>query len=549
MFIPSARTAGQFAAVLLCTFAFVAAGQDKKSSEQPAQTPVLSPNETVAVTAVETPDSLLGSDLDQVASGFAGSTGKMAVIKRLEALFKGSAKPIVQTKPFDPAPPYIAMHEIPAKDELTPARMIIVYRLRFVNAKKAQDAIEGIVGESGTVEVSENQNSVIINTEKDKADAIRGALLSLDQPQPQILVEAQIIEVQLEQGEERDVQLQYSQYDAKTGTTDTYGFRLDSPGQKNNADQSSGFDFFPISSKDSSGNTKKLQAALKWLSTSTDAKVLASPNIIADLGSEAKMTTGEELPYMETAMTSAGVAQNIKFKKTGVNLRIKPVIINKDTVRLEIKPEIILAVRYQTFTQKDSEGNVTSESGIPVVSVRNIETTLTAADGEIIMLGGLYSSEATERLRKTPILSELPVIGDLFTAKDATIYDKQLLFFMKIHILQSPYSVLLDPETTAAQIQDIGRAVRDSGTLFREKSKPEVKDQETLFKIDSLWNPEPVILKNLGNEAGMEKRVPPRPLSNQQPVILKKDSGASGKLSPENAVSGNGAKVEKNGQK
>ena len=183
------------------------------------------------------------------------------------------------------------------------------------------------------------------------------------------------------------------------------------------------------------------------------------------------------------------------------------------------------------------------------MSVRNIETTLTAADGEIIMLGGLYSSEATERLRKTPILSELPVIGDLFTAKDATIYDKQLLFFMKIHILQSPYSVMLDPETTAAQIQDIGRAVRDSGTLFREKSKPEVKDQETLFKIDSFWNPKPVILKKIGNEAGMEKRVPPRPLSNQQPVILKKESGASGKLSRENAVSGNSANVEKNGQK
>lgn len=89
MFIPSARTAGQFAAVLFCTFAFVAAGQDKKTSEQPAQKPVLSPNETAAVTAVETPSSLLGSDLDQVASGFAGSTGKMAVIKRLEALFKG----------------------------------------------------------------------------------------------------------------------------------------------------------------------------------------------------------------------------------------------------------------------------------------------------------------------------------------------------------------------------------------------------------------------------------------------------------------------------
>ncbi len=541
----SARTAGQFAAVL-CTFAFVSAGQDNKTQSQPPQ-PVSPPAEAVAAEAP--PDSAGGSDLEQAASGFTGSTGKLTVIKRLEALFKGSAKPIVQTKTFEPVKPYIAMHEIPARDELTPARMIIVYRLRFVNAKKAQDAIEGIVGESGTVEISENQNTVIINTEKEKADAIRGALLSLDQPQPQILVEAQIIEVQLEQGEVRDVQAQYSQKDGKTGTIDTYGFKLDSPGQKNNIDQNSGFNFFPVSTSDSDGGFKKLQIALNWLSTSTDAKILASPNIIADLGSEATMTTGEEIPYAEANMTNVGVAQNIKFKKTGVNLRIKPVIINKDTVRLEIKPEIILAVRYQTFSQKDSEGNVTSESSIPVVSVRNIETTLTAADGEIIMLGGLYSSEATERLRKTPFFSDLPVVGDLFTAKDATIYDKQLLFFMKIHILPSPYSVVLDPEANAAMIQDIGRSVRDSGTLFREKSKPEIKDQETLFRIDSLWNPKPVILKKVGNEAGEEKRVPPRQFLNPKPAAPGKDSGASKKPAPENAVSDRSAETEKNGQK
>ena len=266
----------------------------------------------------------------------------------------------------------------------------------------------------------------------------------------------------------------------------------------------------------------KIANKTKLMNTSTDAKVLASPNIIADLGSEAKMTTGEELPYMETAMTSAGVAQNIKFKKTGVNLTIKPVIINSDTVRLEIKPEIILAVRYQTFTQTDESGNVTSESGIPVVSVRNISTTLTAADGEIIMLGGLYSSEATERIRKTPFFSELPILGELFTAKNVTHYDKQLLFFMKIHILPSPYSVLLDPEMNAAQIQDVGRMVRDSGTLFREKPKAELKDQKSWFKIDSFWNPKPVIWKKQGTEAGEEKRVPPRT------ELLDADSAGSG---------------------
>ena len=532
MYIPSARVFGQIAGALLCTVAFVSAGQD---SQKQAPSP-LTPGEAEAVAAAETPESIVGSDLDQAAAGFTGSTGKLNVIKRLEALFRGSGKPIVQTKKFEPAPPYIAMHEIPAKDELTPARMIIVYRLRFVDAEAARNAVDAIVGESGIAEFSEKQNIVIINTEKDKAPAIEKALISLDQPQPQILVEAQIIEVQLEQGEVRDVQAQYSQKDGKTGTIDTYGFKLDSPGQNNNIDQNSGFNFFPISTTDSNGGYKKLQIALNWLSTSTDAKILASPNIIADLGSEAKMTTGEEIPYAEANMTNVGVAQNIKFKKTGANLVIKPVLINKDTVRLEIQPEIILAVRYQTFTQKDSEGNVTSESSIPVVSVRRIETTLTAADGEIIMLGGLYSSEATERLRKTPFLSDIPVIGDFFTAKDATIYDKQLLFFMKIHILQSPYSVILDPEANAAMIQDIGRAVRDSGTLFREKSKPEILDQKTSFRIDSILHPKSVFPEKVGNEAGEEKRVPPRyfPDDPENPALKQKNVEKPGKKSAGN---------------
>lgn len=455
------------------------------------------------------------TELEQVSSGFAPSSGKMAVVKRLEALFKGAAKPIIQTKPFIPLAPYIAVSEIPSRDKLIPPRMLIIYRLRFMQADdKTQDAIEGLVGENGTVEISQKQNTIIINVERDKGKAIQEALIALDQPQPQILVEAQIIEVMVERGEERDVQVQYSQKDGKTGTINTYGYNLDSPGQQNNTGQTSGFNFFPISTTDSDGGYKQLQAALKWLTTSTDAKILASPNIIADLGTDAKMTTGEELPYQEASVTNTAVTQSVKFKKTGVNLTIKPVIINRDTVRLEIKPEIILAVRYQTFKQTDSSGNVVSESSIPVVSIRNISTTLTAADGEIIMLGGLYSSETTERLRKTPFFSDLPVFGEVFTAKDATVYDKQLLFFMKIHILNSPYSVMLDPEVNASSIQDIGRAIRDSGSIFKEKSKPDLIDQKSFFAIDSFWNPKPVFPVKEGNEAGEEKRIPPKQLKS-----------------------------------
>ena len=473
----------------------------------------------------------IAAELDQAATGMAPNTGKMAVVKRLAALFRGSSNPIISTRKYVPAKPYISMHDIISKDPLVPARTLIIYRLRFMQAdSKTLDAVEGIVGEDGTVEISEKQNTVVINVLKNRAESVKNALIALDQPVPQILVETQVVEILVENGEERDVQLQYTQKDGKTGTVDTYGFNLSSSGQDANAGQDSGFNFFPIAKIDGHGGYKQLHAALKWLSTSTDSKILASPNLIAELGTEAKMTTGEEIPYAEAAVTNTAVSQNIKFKKTGINLTIKPVIINQDTVKLEIKPEIILAVRYQTFVADKSS------STVPVVSIRNISTTLTAADGEIIMLGGLYSSEVTEQLRKIPFLSDIPIIGELFTAKNKSIHDKQLLFFMKIHILKSPYSVMLDPEHNAAVIQDMGQSLRDSGTLFPQKPEPKLLDHFNFFSLKSLWDPEPFWPEKKGNESGEEKRPPVRKLKEKTPV--KQDAAApkdapAGKKTPQ----------------
>ena len=131
-----------------------------------------------------------------------------------------------------PADPYIAVRHIESKDPLVPARTLIIYRLRFMQADdKTQDAIEGLIGESGTVEFSAKQNMVIINVPRERAEIVKEMLIALDQPTPQVLVETQGIEVLVENGQERDVQVQYSQYDAKTGTKDVFGLNLTNPGR------------------------------------------------------------------------------------------------------------------------------------------------------------------------------------------------------------------------------------------------------------------------------------------------------------------------------
>ena len=454
-------------------------------AEAKSKTPVKNDAGSNAKTEVQAKQQKIANELDQLSSGMAPNSGKKAVVKRLAALFRNTAHPVIPTKKFVPAAPYIALRHIESKDPLVPARTLIIYRLRFMQADdKTQDAIEGLIGESGTVEFSEKQNMVIINVPRERAEIVKEMLIALDQPTPQVLVETQVIEVLVENGQERDVQVQYSQYDAKTGTKDVFGLNLTNPGQGNNAGQESGVNFFPISKISDDGSYKQLQFAIKWLATSTDSKLLAAPNIIAELGTDAKMTTGEEIPFAEAAVTTAGVSQNIKFKKTGINLSIKPVIINNDTVRLEIKPEIIQAVRYQSFVTADAQ------STVPVVSIRNISTTLTAADGEIIMLGGLYSSETIERQRKTPFLSDIPIVGPLFTARSLSVSDKQLIFFMKIHILKSPYSVFIDLEKSASELQDVGRSIRLSKTMFKSQAEKESKAEKSFFSMKLLQDPD-----------------------------------------------------------
>ena len=406
------------------------------------------------------------------ANGFSPNSGKTAVIERLKALFSTSTKPIVSTKKFNPLPPYLHVTQIPASN-LMPARAVIVYRCRFVSAEKLEDAVETAMGDAGTIDISPDQNTIVLNVLADRVDAMKETLLALDKPLPQVLVETQIVELIVKNGETRDTSIKYSHFNHKTGNTSTVGYNL---GNGTTSSNDSGFNIIPLDSVSGNGDTDRLSLMLNWINTSDDAKILAAPNVIADLGTEAKMETGEDLPYTENSVTSSAVTQSIKFKRTGVQLTIKPTIINGDTVQLEIRPQVTIAVRYESFAvpNSSSEDSAPVSNRIPVVSVRNIETRLTAADGEIIMLGGLYSSESSESKNEVPFLSDIPVIGQFFTSKNYSVTDKQLLFFMKIHILENPYMVLLDPEKTAMDLHEAAGAMRDSSKLFAKPDIPEV---------------------------------------------------------------------------
>ncbi len=402
---------------------------------------------------------------------------KKAVLSKMIELFLNRNPPaIINQHQVEELPPDIKL--INGRDGMA----TLIYRCRYVDPEYLTDALDAIVTESGYVELVKKLGSetneysqVVIYEKAEKMEELKNILLNIDILQPQVLVEAQVIEIYSEQGAERDVKISYTYHDAKYDTTNTFGFNLDSPSQSRDTtiSQGGGFNFVPFATSTSDGSTGQLNAAIRLLNSSRDARILSAPNVIADQGASATITTAEEVPIPETAVLTSSTNLSFKFKQVGVTLKITPKMINKQTVQLQVNPQVRSILRYQQYTQN----NVTSS--IPVIAVRSVDTRLTVADGDIIVLGGLYNSEKAETLRKMPYIGDIPIIDNLVNGRDMTSVDKQLLFLLKVHIIHPMKNKAFDPETTADEIHKTARIIRNSRKILTNKPASEFQDIES----------------------------------------------------------------------
>lgn len=392
---------------------------------------------------------------------------KKNVIQKIEQLFSPTDPLILERFKKPPLPAYVKI--IKGSDK----RATLIYRVRYAQAKNLVNAMESVISSAATVEYAEEKNLIVINDLDSKMSELQEALEKMDIPVPQLLVEAKIIEVYLEAGTERDVRVEYQKIDRGDGNTSTLGFNLASPTQNLQQDQGAGFDFFPYSSGTTTSRImKNLNLYIRWLQNTRDAKVLSAPNIIVDLNSTASIITGEDLPIQETQVTGNSVTTSTHYKRIGVKLNVTPLLINDDVVQLKVNPEVTSVARYEQFTQNDLTFST------PVIAIRNINTELSMIDGEIIMLGGLFSSEKLTTKRRTPYVSDLPLIGELFTALDESDVQKQLIFFLKMHVIK-PGNVddteLRDLEKIADDLHEASKAIERSEVIFPLNKLPQRK--------------------------------------------------------------------------
>lgn len=299
-------------------------------------------------------------------------------------------------------------------------------------------------GRSPRVIASDETNSLLIYADGEEYEFIRDALSRLDQPVPQVLIEAVLAEVTLT----RDLQ---------------YGvnFRaLEGDFTAANSSTASGTpaSIFPGFSVNWVGTSAS--AVLNALQSRTNVRVLSSPKLVVLNNQTATLQVGDQVPIVtqqvqSVAAPGAPVVNNIELRDTGVILRVTPRVNESGTVTLDISQEV-----------SDVARTTTSGINSPTIQQRRLASVVATRSGEMVALGGLIRDRTVEGRSGIPLLSQIPVIGGIFGSQTREGSRTELI------ILLTP-TVIRAPQDNAAIVRELIDAMDGAGAIAERNAVAE----------------------------------------------------------------------------
>ncbi|HEY9198330.1 MAG TPA: pilus (MSHA type) biogenesis protein MshL [Gammaproteobacteria bacterium] len=177
-----------------------------------------------------------------------------------------------------------------------------------------------------------------------------------------------------------------------------------------------------------------------------DVKVLSSPKIMAINNQTALLKVVDNLVYftIEADTTTTDGVANTTYTSTvhtvpvGFVMSVTPQINETDTVILNIRPTIS---RVTSFVNDPNPALIApngrrTESSVPQIQVREMDSLLRINSGQTAVLGGLIQDSVDLNRSGTPVLSELPGIGDAFSYRDNTVSRNELVIFLRPRVIR-----------------------------------------------------------------------------------------------------------------
>lgn len=258
----------------------------------------------------------------------------------------------------------------------------------------SQGATEGR-GAAQRVTADVSTNSIVVTATPDEWKVIEAALRRLDVLSPQVLIEATIAEVRLNDSLRHGVRWYFE--------TGSHGVTLTDSDTGSLASVFPGFNYV--------FGTSKARVVLNALEQVTDVEIVSSPALTVLDNQTAKLQVGDQVPMATRSATSvvnpdSPIVNDITLKDTGVILSVTPRVNASGLVMLEITQEV-----------SDVVPTTTSTLNSPTIRQRRINSSVAVHSGTEIVLGGLIGVTRTKTNDGVPGLMDIPLLGNAFRSK------------------------------------------------------------------------------------------------------------------------------------
>lgn len=331
-------------------------------------------------------------------------------------------------------------------------------------------------------------NSVIISALPEYYEEIMELIKKLDEQPPMVMMQVLIAELALNDVDEFGVELgiqdsllfdrsllgdlvtttnttQFTDQNGVTTTTEeiiqaasnTPGFNFNSEAIGNSGSDSSlatagavagqaisNFDMGRVNSQLGFGGlvlsagSENINVLIRALKDSRRLEVLSRPQVMALNNQSAFIQVGQKVPYIiNTTFSTFGQVNSVELKDVGLIMMVKPRISPDGNVVMEIDAE-------KSEVGDESEGITiaVNEDGEevrqPRINVTTASTTVSADNGETIILGGLITKSTAKTTRRVPYLADIPLMGDLFRYDGRLVRRTELLIILTPYVINGP---------------------------------------------------------------------------------------------------------------
>jgi len=313
---------------------------------------------------------------------------------------------------------------------------VLTKTLSYAKAEELRDLLtKSALSPRGTVQVDARTNTLIITDLSDRLATATDLIATLDRAQPQVEIEARIVQATKNYARALGIQWGFNgRVDPALGNTTGLAFpnngslggrvgQVQGPGQASTAVN------LPASAPSSAvglalgaiNGAFNLDVALTAAESTGNVHIISSPRVSTTNNNEAEITQGTQIPIQ----TIANNTITVTFKDAALTLKVTPQITSSNTVIMKISLENAVA----DFSK--------AVNGIPPINTQRALTQVLVSDGQTTVIGGIYSSNQSNKSDSTPGLSRIPLIKWLFKRDDVADTSSELLIFITPRIIKS----------------------------------------------------------------------------------------------------------------